>query len=196
MTILLLPLLDYLHYRSKSLNSRLPAEGYGEHWLLSIKRIGGFDVGWMDMSAYLDMTEQFYQRYMWYISLLIVFFVLFSLLHAAGEKVMGKTGQAIDDEKPSTNSILLPLAMTGFLTILLFALAKFFLYSDFLDKGWFSLGNIIQFQCGKLFIYGCYFGLGIYAYSRRWFAEVNGLGRSWVWGLGCLLAVSASTSSS
>ena len=186
-TILLLPLLDYLHYRSNSVNSGLLFRGYAEHWFLSIKRIAEFNIGWMNMSAYLDMTEHFYQRYMWYISLLILFFVLFTLLHAAKKKLIRMTEQSIDDEAPSSKSVFLPLALTGFLTILLFALAKFFLYSDFLDKGWFSLGNIIQFQCGKLIIYACYFGLGIYAYSRKWFTDGNDFGRAWVWGLSCFL---------
>jgi glucan biosynthesis protein C len=186
-TILVLPLLDYLHYRNNSLNSGLQVRGYAEHWFLSIKRIAKFDIGWMNMSAYIDMTEQFYQRYMWYISLLILFFVVFALLYAAKNKLIGKTEQSIHDEAPSNKSIFLPLALTGFLTILLFALAKFFLYSDFLDKGWFTLGNIIQFQCGKLTIYACYFGLGIHAYSRKWFADGNDFGRSWVWGLSCFL---------
>jgi peptidoglycan/LPS O-acetylase OafA/YrhL len=184
---LLLPALDYVHYWSSSLNSGLPTRGYGEHWLLSIKRIAGFNVGWMNMSTYLDMTVHFYQRYMWYVSLLIAFFVVFALLHAAKDKAVGNTQRSIDDKAPPTNSIFLSLALTGFLTVLLFALVKFFLYSDFLDKGWFTLGNVIQFQCGKLIIYGCYFGLGIYAYSRNWFAEGNELGRPWAWGLGCFL---------
>lgn len=186
-TILLLPMLDYLHYRSNSVNSGLLFRGYAEHWVLSIKRIAEFNIGWMNMSTYLDMTEHFYQRYMWYISLLILFFVVFTLLHAAGKKLIGMTEQSIDDESPSNKSVFLPLALIGFLTILLFALAKFFLYSDFLDKGWFSLGNIIQFQCGKLIIYACYFGLGIYAYSRKWFTDGNDFGRPWGWGLSCFL---------
>jgi glucans biosynthesis protein C len=103
------------------------------------------------------------------------------------KKLIGMTEQSIDDEASSNKSVFLPLALTGFLTILLFALAKFFLYSDFLDKGWFSLGNVIQFQCGKLIIYACYFGLGIYAYSWKWFTDGNDFGRPWVWGLSCFL---------
>lgn len=186
-TILLLPMLDYLHYRSNSVNSGLIVRGYAEHWFLSIKRIAEFKIGWMNMSAYLDMTEHFYQRYMWYISLLIVFFIVFTLLYAAQKKLIGKFEQSIDDEVSSNKFVFLPLALIGFLTIFLFALVRFFLYSDFLDTGWFSLGNIIQFQCGKLIIYACYFGLGIYAYSRKWFADRKEFGWPWVWGLGCFL---------
>jgi len=124
---------------------------------------------------------------MWYISLLILFFVVYTFLHTAKKKLIGMTEQSIDDEVPSNKSVFLPLALTGFMTILLFALVKFFLYSDFLDKGWFSLGNIFQFQCGKLIIYACYFGLGIYAYSRKWFADRDDFGQPWVWGLSCFL---------
>jgi hypothetical protein len=34
----------------------------------------------------------------------------------------------------------------------------------FMGNGWFSLENILQFQFGKIVIYGCCFGLGICAF--------------------------------
>jgi len=186
-TVLLLPILDYVHYRNNAENGGLLVRGYAEHWFLSIKRIAEFKIGWMNMSAYIDMTEHFYQRYMWFISVLFVFTAVFVLLHTARKRFVGMTKHSIYHEASSNQSVILPLAFTGLLTILLFGLVKFLLYSDFTDMGWFSLGNIIQFQCGKLIIYASYFGLGIYAYSRKWFTEVNKFGRPWLWGLGCFL---------
>lgn len=185
-TILLLPVLDYLHYWSNAAESGLPVRGYGEHWLLSMRRIADFHTGWMRMSAYTDMTEHFYQRYMWYVSLLVLFFVVFALLYLAA-KALNRRSEGPVRTTPAGKPVAFPLALTGLVTVLLFALLKLFLYADFLDKGWFSLGNVIQFQCGKLAIYGSYFALGVYACSRRWFTGGNVLGKPWKWGVACAL---------
>jgi len=191
-TFLLLPILDHIHYFRDAMSRGLPIRGYAEHWFLSMKRFAGFDVGWMTMSGYLDMTQHFYQRYMWFISLLFFFFAAFALLRAGKIKFTGKPGQGGGLDPPSQKSVLASLVLTGFLTILLFGLCKFFLYTDFLDKGWFSLGNIVQFQLGKLMLYICYFSLGIHACSRKWFMNAGPIrgrefGPYWVWGIGCLL---------
>ena len=186
-TILLLPMLDYVHYRNNAANAGLVIKGYAEHWFFSIKRIAEFKTGWMNMSAYTDMTEHFYQRYMWFISLLFLFYVVFMFFYPAGKKLFGRAEPLTDCEAPSNWSVFRSLALTAFVTVLFFGLVKFFLYSDFRQMGWFSLGNVIQFQCGKLVIYATYFGLGIYACSRKWFTEVNKFGRPWLWGLGCFL---------
>lgn len=184
-TLFLLPMLDYLHYWNTAVNRGAAVRGYAEHWLLSIQKIAEFKTGRMNMSAYLDMAEHFYQRYMWFISLLIIFFAVFALLYIINKRII----HPAIDEAHRNNSMYIPLALTGFLTILLFALARIFLFSDFMDmlNGWFTIGNIIQFQSGKLIIYACFFGLGVYGYSRNWFILSNGFGRPWIWLLGCLL---------
>jgi hypothetical protein len=79
------------------------------------------------------------------------------------------------------------ITFTAAIAVLLFALVKFFLYEDFLDKGWFTLGNIFQFQCGKLVLYACCFGLGVHAFSGNWLSRADSPGRLWMWALGCLL---------
>jgi hypothetical protein len=50
---------------------------------------------------------------------------------------------------------------------------------------WRSLGNLIQFETAKLAFYVPYFGLGVHAYSKKWFTSGKDLGRPWVWGLIC-----------
>jgi glucans biosynthesis protein C len=185
-TLLVLPVLDYLHYWYDAIHRGGSIRGYGAHWLLSMKRVADFHVGWMDMSTYTNMTEQFYQRYMWYVSLLILFFIVFAVLYAV-LKGMGRFSSHQVQKKYTTQSTRCALVITGLVTVLLFALIRFFLYADFLDKGWFSLGNVIQFQCGKLVIYASYFLLGVYAFSRRWFTRGNNLGSVWIWVLSCLV---------
>lgn len=184
-TIFVLPALDYLHYSVQSLKNGLPVWSYGIHWLLSMKKIGEFHVGWMNMSSYLNLTEHFYQRYMWFLSLLLLFFAIYALMYTIQKKLNNSKKSSVRDEIPSKKSIYSILTVVGFLTVLLFAGIRFYVYPDFKGMGWFSLGNLIQFQFGKLAIYATYFGLGCYAYSRKWFTNYTDFGKPWVWGLIC-----------
>jgi len=192
-TILVLPILDYIHYYIKFIKKGLSPRGYGTHWWLSMKKIAELHIGPMKMSEYLDMTEHFYQRYMWFLSLLLLFFVIFWLLYEAGKKWSLVSERPIQEETTSNRSVYQALLLVGFLSVILFALVKFILSSpaDPFDMVWRSLGNLIQFETAKLAFYAPYFGLGIYAYSRKWFTSGNDFGRPWVWGLICffLMAV-------
>lgn len=184
-TVFVLPALDYIHYIVQQGSQALPIRTYFEHWTLSIKKIVAFHVGWMDMSAYWDMTEKFYQRYLWFISLLLLFFILFVLIYHINKKWNWCTGRRNQDNSSSKKSVYKSLLAIGVLNITLFALIRFFFYTEFMSMGWFSLGNIFQFQLGKLTIYCCYFGLGVYAYSRKWFVDGADFGKAWIWGLIC-----------
>ena len=135
----------------------------------------------------MDMTEHFYQRYMWFLSLLLLFFVVFWLLYEARKKWGRVSERPIREETASNRSVTYALALVGLLNVLLFALVKFLLSSpaDPFDFVWRSLGNLVQFETAKLAFYVPYFGLGVYAYSKKWFTSGKDLGRPWVWGLIC-----------
>ena len=188
-TILVLPVLDYIHHYTQSIGRGLSPRGYAAHWWLSVKKIAEFYTGRMRMSRYLDMTEHFYQRYMWFLSLVLLFFVLFWLLHQAWKKWSPRRERPGGGETTSNRAVYTALALAGLLSILIFALVKLFLSSptDPFDMVWFSLGNLIQFETAKLAFYVPYFGLGVYAYSREWFTSGIDFGRPWVWGLICFL---------
>ena len=70
-TLLVLPVLDYIHYYTQSIGKGLSPRNYATHWWLSFKKITEFKFGPMMMSEYLDMTQHFYQRHMWFLSLLL-----------------------------------------------------------------------------------------------------------------------------
>jgi len=192
-TVLVLPALDYTHSYTQSIGQGLLPRNYGTHWWLSIKKVAEFHTGPMRMSEYLDMTEHFYQRYMWFLSLLLLFFVVFWLLYEVRKKWSWVSERPIREETPSNRSVYYTLAWVGLLNVLLFALIKFLLSSpaDPFDMEWRSLGNLVQFETAKLAFYVPYFGLGVYAYSRRWFTGGKDLGRPWVWGLVCFLLMVA-----
>ena len=123
-TILVLPILDYVHYYTQSASRGLSPRSYGMHWWVSMKRIAGFYIGPLRMSEYLDMTEHFYQRYMWFVSLLLLFFVVFWLLCEARAKWSRVSRRSAQDSTSSSSSVLVALAVVGGISIVLFALVK------------------------------------------------------------------------
>ena len=68
---------------------------------------------------------------------------------------------------------MLLLFFVVLLNVLLFALVKFLLSSpaEPFDIVWRSLGNVVQFETARLAFYIPYFGLGVYAYSKKWFTS-------------------------
>ncbi len=178
LTVFVLPVLDYIHYYSQASTSGAVIHSLATHWLLSMKTIGSLYVGAMDMSHYFTMTEQFYQRYLWFLSLLLLFSVVLLLLYKARNKWAGSPSRKVEEIKASNKSIYGTLLFVGILTVILYIPMYIFLSPDL---GWFSLGNIIQFQPTKLVFYVSYFGLGVYAFSRKWFTNGTDFGHPWVW---------------
>jgi peptidoglycan/LPS O-acetylase OafA/YrhL len=81
-TVGILPILDYIHFTTQ--NSA--TVNFGKYWLLSMKKILEFHFGWLDMTSYRPMTEHFYQRYVWFLSLLLLFFIIFTAMYAVSKR--------------------------------------------------------------------------------------------------------------
>jgi hypothetical protein len=183
-TVIILPILDYIHYMVNFKRQSLPMVTFMKYWILCMKKIGEFTIGWMDMSTYYYMIDNFYQRYMWFISLLLFFFIIFALWYSFKPYIIKQNhpGLNVKDSKRDIQNIV---SIASILMIVLFSIVRFMVYPEFMSNGWFSLGNIVQFQFGKIVIYGCFFGLGIRAYSGRWFTGNNGFGKWWGWAIVC-----------
>jgi len=179
-TSLVLPVLDYIHYSTQSNNVGIVPRNFGMHWMLSMKKVAEFKVGQLHMSEYLNMTEHFYQRYMWFLSLLLLLFVSFTIFYKATRD------QVLYEEKYETTKKSMSFVLTGIalLSVVFFAIVKMFVSSPDtpFDMVWFSLGNIFQFELAKLAFYVPCFGLGVYARSRKWFTEGRDIGRPGAWG--------------
>ncbi|HSM70874.1 MAG TPA: acyltransferase family protein [Anaerolineales bacterium] len=179
-TVLVLPVLDYIHYATQSNNVGFVPRNFGMHWWLSMRKIAEFKIGRMHMSEYLNMTDHFYQRYMWFLSLLLLLFIIFTIFY----KATRNQGWYAEKDTTSRKSIRFVLAGTALLSIALFSIVKLFVSSpdNPFDMVWFSLGNILQFELAKLAFYVPCFGLGVYARARKWFTEGRDIGRPGVWG--------------
>jgi hypothetical protein len=183
-TATVLPVLDYIHYLANYVKQSLPALNFFEYWLLCMKKIGEFHTGWMDMSTYFYMIDNFYQRYVWFVSLLLFFFIIFALFYNIKSCVTKQNKQKSKTED-TKQDIFKIVSIVSAIMIVLFGIIRLAIYPEFMGNGWFSLGNIIQFQLGKVVIYSCCFGLGICAFSGKWFVGRNGFGKAWAWAIIC-----------
>ncbi|MEG2290201.1 MAG: acyltransferase family protein [Clostridium sp.] len=185
-TVLILPIIDYINYIF-NLSDGLIGTSFGQYWLLSMKKILEFNFGFLDMSKYIGMPDQYYQRYMWFLSLLLLFFIIFVFYMWIKNKMFKEV--KMKENKNQSKGVA--FAIVSILTVILFGTVKLFVYDEILGSGWFSFGHILEFQLGKFMIYSVYFTFGIYAYTRGWFTSAGNIGRPWMWGIGCYVLFGA-----
>ena len=174
----LVPIMPYVRHYTRCMDNGEVALGYWRFWVASMRSSGWFRYAPLNL-----MEARFYPGYFWFISLLLCFFVVLCLLYEAWKKWLGGSGHFSQVEAPSSKSILVKLLLFGCISS-----------AGFLAVGWLSsfeswviIANVLMFQPANLVLYVCYFSLGIYAFSRRWFANGHGLGRLTTWGPVCFL---------
>ncbi len=178
--VFVLPALDYAH----TTHYGIQRAAYGDHWIASLAKIAEFRFGFLDMSQYLPMPEQFYQRYVWFLPVLLTFFAGFCLLYEARRRWMPsiRLGASGTPRWVTLPAFVLLTAACSFV-------ADWLLGTNVSNWKWFTLGNVIQFQTIKLVFYASYFALGVYAYVNDWFAGGKGMGRLAFWGPACMLSL-------
>jgi len=164
--LFVLPILDYLHYRHTVTFSGTPSSGISEYWISCVTKIGEFNLGLLNINEPFYMPDQFYQHYLWFLSLLIVFFIAISGFYSL------KKGFGCPQTRPSENSrvfgksfqkvfILSGILLSGYY----YAIIQFVPS----EATFFTMGNIIQLQPARLGLYFGGFLLGIFAFTRNWF---------------------------
>ena len=174
----LVPIMPYVRHYTRSMDNGETAMSYWRFWVMSMR-----SSGWFRYKPVNLMEDRFYPGYFWFISLLLCFFVVLCLLYVARKKWLGGSVHSAKAEAVSSRSILARLLLFGCISS-----------AGFLTVGWLSsfeswviIANVLMFQPANLVLYVCYFSLGIYAFSRRWFANGHGLGRLTMWGPVCFL---------
>ena len=61
---------------------------YWDLWIILLKNAAELNVGLIVSMNELMMNNQFYQRYMWFLSLLLLFFFVFSLMYSFKKKLV------------------------------------------------------------------------------------------------------------
>ncbi len=162
--VLMVPIINFIHLYSRD----YPAN-FLSLWRIFVKNIEGalsFDTGIITSSL------QFQQKHFWFISLLLVFFILFTFLYDAKQRWLPDKPDSAKSKTPTMKSILLVVGLVSVLT----ALITFLIYGIFHGAPnrdpWITIGSLIQFQASKIILYISCFSLGVYAFSKNWL--ING----------------------
>ena len=116
----------------------------------------------------ITQLAQFRPFHFWFISMLLMFFVVFCLLYKISTKWFPSATLPAKSEQKSNAFILILLLLFGLVTSISF----FAINSVSPDYRWFTIGTLLTLQPTRLVLYICYFVLGLYAFSRQWF--ING----------------------
>jgi len=109
-------------------------------------------------------TGQFQHHYFWFISLLLLFFVIFALFQKSGFMFVPTSKQA------SKKSILLAFLISGLLASFIALFIQGILGKTvILGDPWLTVAGLIQFRPTVIAMYVICFILGVFAYSRNWF---------------------------
>jgi glucan biosynthesis protein C len=160
-------------------------KNYWDLWLEVMKNGLSLDVRIIPSMNELMMQNLFYQRYMWFLSLLILFFLIFFLLYTWKRAWFDRDTRAMEPVSPAISRSLKIFGAVGLSTTFLSFItvgAMFFLTPGLSNpEPLFTLGNVIQFRPSRLFLFIIYFGLGVLTFRNRWIERglFPGHGRTW-----------------
>jgi hypothetical protein len=168
--LVICPVLPLIYHFTR--NDFTLSMSYWDIWVILLKNAAELNVGLIFSMNELMMSNQFYQRYMWFLSLLLLFFFVFTIMYLLKKSWFVWTDKSVISENPTVLSTLKLLFGVGFLT----AICSFIMIGTLLIFGpessnpepLFTLGNIIQFRPSRLFLYIIYFGMGVLTYRNRW----------------------------
>jgi glucans biosynthesis protein C len=160
------------HYTRNGFSLKM---GYWEMTLELFRNAAKLDVGIIPSMNDLMATNRFYQRYMWFLSLLILFFVIFAALYGLRKRWFQRVDESVRPASRSALSTLGFMLSVALLTSLLSfgVIGLMFALNPGLTnpEPLFTLGNIIQFRPSRLPLFVIYFALGILTYRNRWIAR-------------------------
>jgi hypothetical protein len=164
------PILPLIYHYSR--NNLVLKESYWDLWKTVMTHAAGLDIGIIDSMNTPMQNNQFYQRYMWFLSLLLLFFVLFSIIYRLKASWFEPADRPVSSKELSMVPTLKLLVIVGFLTSFFsfMMIGLMFLSTPGLSnpEPLFTLVNVIQFRPSRIFLHIIYFSLGIITYKRRW----------------------------
>jgi hypothetical protein len=164
--LFVLPILDYLYYRHNTSYIGVPSSGLSEYWVSCVTKIGEFNLGLLNINEPFYMPDQFYQHYLWFLSLLIVFFIALGGFYLLKKDWIFSPYQPTERTRIFGKSFLKVFVLSGILLSGYYYAVIQFVPSE---ATFFTMGNIIQLQPARLGLYFGGFLLGVFAFSRHWF---------------------------
>jgi len=170
------PTFSYIHHVTR--NGFSAHLNFGIYWVNYMKTIADLPLGIM------TSIDQFSQSHLWFMSLLLIFFVVFASF--ARTKIKNEGPERIESpKKASPGSIIIVLAVVGFLSAV-FATTGTLLFASALNpEPWLTILNLLQFQPDSEGSYILFFGVGVFAYTKKWFAGTEIPGHLVLWVLSC-----------
>ena len=146
--------------------------GYWDLWLDVMKHGAEFNTRLIFSMNELMQNNQFYQRYMWFLSLLLAFFFIFSAIYSVKKSWFISSDRPAAPVTPSVRSTLAMFGIVGGLSVITsFAMVglAFFVDPELSNpEPLFTLGNVVQFRPSRIFPFMIYFVLGILTFKNKW----------------------------
>jgi hypothetical protein len=169
-TLFIGPILPLVYHYTR--NGLILSSSYWHTWLAVMNNAIGFDVGILPPMRQVMQNNLFYQRYMWFVGLLIAFFLMFSFIYSFKKSWFESTDPSLKAVTPSVLSTMKMMLSIGIITFLgsTLLIGTMFALSPGVSnpEPWFTLGNFVQFRVSRIFLHVAYFVLGILTFKRKW----------------------------
>jgi len=172
---LLVPIINYIHFYSRGYPATLLS--LWRKFTLNFQEVLSLPTG------LITSTVKFHQHHFWFISLLLVFFIVFAFLHDSTRKLIPSIFSYAKPKTSSLKSILLIFFLVGSLTTLLTIIIYGIFHETQNKDPWIIIASLIQFQANKIVLYVSCFGLGVYAFSNQWLKNGKAPGNFIFWTL-------------
>jgi hypothetical protein len=158
-------------------------------WLYIITH--SFYIGYSDPLYGNSHPLHFHQSYYWFLSELMVFFIIYAVFKKIIEKIAfrkipddlkkpyGRIRALFkSDKKSSERSIITAIVILFTVTTITYT---FMSQTSLTRETWIRISPVLHFRPARLPIYVCFFICGIYAYNKKWFISGNGVKGTMVW---------------
>lgn len=166
-TLTICPILPLVYHYTR--DGMVLSKSYLDLWIILLKSFAQFNLGTMSMNDIMA-HDGFYQRYMWFISLLLFFFIVFAILYKIKRKsfVEKEDITAEAASVTSTLKLLFIIGLLSFVSSMILIGLTFKITGKMNPTAWFTLGNIIQFQLMRIAPFIIYFTMGVMTYKNKW----------------------------
>jgi hypothetical protein len=192
-TLFIGPIMPLVYHYTR--NGLTLTSSYWHTWLSVAHNAMDFDVGILPPMKQVMQNNLFYQRYMWFVGLLIAFFLIFSFVYTLKKSWFESTGPSVETGAPSvpgTMKILFSIGTITFLGSTLLIGTMFALSPGVSNpEPWFTLGNIVQFRVSRIFLHVAYFVLGVLAFKWKWIERGKFPGHQKTWFIAFVLVLVA-----
>lgn len=182
-SLVICPIVPFVYHYTRG--GLVLSKSYWDSWLTTMQSFLQFDFGLLPSMSTVMRQDIFYQRYMWFLGLLLAFFMVFGVAHAIWRGWFDNRDPSDDPIKmtgPKTMGFIAAIGGAVFVISCAVIMLMFALSPETTDpEVWFSVFNIVQFQPSRLFMYLTCFGLGVLSYRNNWTARGMFNGKIAVW---------------